>query len=498
MPENPIHYFKTEEQFPKEIDVVVIGAGLGSLSAAAILAKNGLSVAILEQNYLPGGCTSSYLRKGYIFETGATTLVGLDEGMPLKAVMDKTGIKFSAEKLEVPMQVHLKDGQIITRYQDRTKWFEEAERVFGKLGQRAFWNQCFHLSDFVWKTSVKQKRFPPQNLSDLLYSAARSSPSDILNARFAFKSTFQLLKKHGLHNNLEFVDFVNEQLKITAQNNLHEVNALFGATALCYTNYGNYYVHGGLIQLIKAFTDNIAINGGKLFLKTTVNQIEKLGNSWKISTNKGDIIAKNIISGIPVNNLTRLMDIALLPAFLQKKTMPVSKLNGAVQLGIAFKSSNVNEVLHHQIHHDLELGFNGSNSIFISYASAKDTQRAEDGITVASVSTHISDLENSKVDKEIFKENVIEKLHSVGLLKREDIVYSHVSDPHDWQDWTLREAGFVGGYPQFKSVLPWEMIPARLSKSLYVCGDSVYPGQGIPGVALSGMLSAERLLGDFS
>lgn len=497
MPENPVHYFKTVEDLPFELDVAIIGAGLGSLSAAAILAKRGLSVAILEQNYLPGGCTSSYLRKGYIFETGATTLVGLDEGMPLKAVMDIAGIQIEAEKLEIPMLVHLKNGETLTRYQDRGKWILEAERVFGQKGQKEFWEQCFQLSDFVWKTSVKQKKFPPQNLSDLLYCACKSSPSDILNARFAFKSTFQLLKKHGLHENAEFVDFVNEQLKITAQNNVYEVNALFGATALCYTNYGNYYMHGGLIQLIKAFTDNIAINGGKLFLKTTVNQIEKLGNSWKISTNKGDVIAKNIISGIPVNNFKRLIDGAHLPAFLQKKTMPVSKLNGAVQLGIAFKSSNVNEVLHHQIHHDLELGFNGSNSIFISYASAKDTQRAEDGITVASVSTHISDLENSKVDKEIFKKNVIEKLHSVGLLKREDIVYSHVSDPHDWQDWTLREAGFVGGYPQFKSVLPWQMIPARLSKSLYVCGDSVYPGQGIPGVALSGMFAAERLISDF-
>jgi C-3',4' desaturase CrtD len=497
MPENPVHYFKTEEQLSTSIDVAIIGAGFGSLSAAAILAKKGLSVAILEQNYLPGGCTSSYLRKGYIFETGATTLVGLDEGMPLKAVMDIADIQFKAEKLKIPMLVHLKNGQIITRYQDRNLWIAEAERVFGSSGQKEFWEQCFQLSDFVWNTSVKQKKFPPQNLSDLLYCAYKSSPSDILNARFAFKSTFHLLKNHGLNKNPEFVDFVNEQLKITAQNNVYEVNALFGATALCYTNYSNYYVHGGLIQLVKAFTDNIAINGGKLFLKTTVNQIDKTGNSWKLTTNKGDIIAKNIISGIPVNNLTRLIDEALLPAFLQKKTMPVSKLNGAVQLGIAFKSSDVNEVLHHQIHHDLALGFKGSNSIFISYASAKDNKRAEEGITVASVSTHVSDLENSMIDKELFKEKVIEKLQSVGLLKKEDIAYTHVSDPHDWQDWTLREAGFVGGYPQFKSVLPWQMIPARISKSLYACGDSIYPGQGIPGVALSGMLAAERLLSDF-
>ena len=496
MPENPIHYFNAEEKLPSEIDVVIIGAGLGSLSAAAILAKKGLGVAILEQNYLPGGCTSSYLRKGYIFETGATTLVGLDKGMPLKAVMDIAGIQLSVEKLKIPMQIHFKNGTILTRYEDRNEWIAEAERVFGKSGQREFWNQCFYLSDFVWKTSVKQKKFPPQNLSDLLYSAAKSSVSDILNARFAFKSTFNLLKKYGLHTNSEFVDFINEQLKITAQNNVHEVNALFGATAICYTNYGNYYVHGGLIQLIKAFTDNIGLNGGKLFLKTTVNRIDKLDIGWKIETSKGVILAKNIISGIPVNNLTKLVDAKHLPASLKKKIMPVSKLNGAVQLGLAFKSSSVNAILHHQIHHNLEFGFKGSNSIFISYASSSDTLRSEEGITVASVSTHISDLENVKVDKDVFKEKVIDKLHSLRLLKKEDIIYTHVSDPSDWQDWTRREAGFVGGYPQFKSVLPWEMIPAKLGKSLYACGDSVYPGQGIPGVALSGMLAAERLLAD--
>jgi C-3',4' desaturase CrtD len=494
MPENPVHYFKSEEELPQQIDVAIIGAGLGSLSAAAILAKKGLSVAIIEQNYLPGGCTSSYLRKGYIYETGATTLVGLDEGMPLKTVMDIAGIQLKAEKLKIPMQVHLKGGKIITRYQDRNQWIAEAERVFGNAGQKGFWNKCFELSDFVWNVSVKQKRFPPQNISDLLYCAAQSSLGDILKARYSLKNTYSLLREFQLHNNVEFVDFVNEQLKITAQNNLHEVNSLFGATALCYTNYGNYYVHGGLIQLIKAFTDNINLNGGKLYLKTVVNKIEKENDLWNIETSKGILKAKNIISGIPINNLSKLLNEKFLPSQLTKKILPINKLNGAVQLGLAFKNSNVNTILHHQIHHDLDLGFDGSNSIFISYASITDTQRAKEGITVASVSTHISDLLNSKIDKDLFREKVIDKLQSVGLLKREDIVYSHVSDPHDWQDWTLREAGFVGGYPQIKNVLPWQMIPAKVIKSLYLCGDSVYPGQGIPGVALSGMLAAYRLL----
>ncbi|MEL6556775.1 MAG: NAD(P)-binding protein [Bacteroidota bacterium] len=59
----------------KHFDAIVAGSGLGSLTAASLLCHKGLNVGIIEQNYLPGGCTSSYWRKGFVFESGATTLV---------------------------------------------------------------------------------------------------------------------------------------------------------------------------------------------------------------------------------------------------------------------------------------------------------------------------------------------------------------------------------------------------------------------------------------
>jgi len=73
---NPVSYFQSipTGELKSHYDVVVIGAGMAGLTAAALLVKEGKSVLILERNYLPGGCSSSYFRKGYIFESGATTL----------------------------------------------------------------------------------------------------------------------------------------------------------------------------------------------------------------------------------------------------------------------------------------------------------------------------------------------------------------------------------------------------------------------------------------
>jgi len=137
----------------QETEVAVIGSGMGGLTAACLLAKDGLGVTLFEQNWLPGGCSSSYPRKHYIFESGATTLVGLDDHMPLRHLLTETGIELQPIALDPPMRVYLPNGEILTRYQDLDRWIEEAERVFGPAGQREFWTYCFEISQFASETS---------------------------------------------------------------------------------------------------------------------------------------------------------------------------------------------------------------------------------------------------------------------------------------------------------------------------------------------------------
>ena len=51
-------------------DTIVIGSGMGGMTAAAILAKLGHRVLVLEQHYVAGGFTHSFKRKGYRWDVG--------------------------------------------------------------------------------------------------------------------------------------------------------------------------------------------------------------------------------------------------------------------------------------------------------------------------------------------------------------------------------------------------------------------------------------------
>ena len=61
----------------EEFDAIVIGAGLGGLSCAALLASNGLRVACLEAHEHAGGAAHEWSAGGFRFESGPSLYAGL-------------------------------------------------------------------------------------------------------------------------------------------------------------------------------------------------------------------------------------------------------------------------------------------------------------------------------------------------------------------------------------------------------------------------------------
>lgn len=486
-----------------DYDAIIIGSGMGGMSTAALLANDGFKVLILEAALHPGGCSSSYPRKGYVFESGATTLIGFDENQPLRFLEEKTGIEIPRIELNPSMKVWL-DGQQITRYKDRTEWIEEAVRVFGnRKGQKKFWKLAFGISDVVWKVSLKNTFFPPRKVSEWMSLFTSNSPADVWVLPYALKSVKQVAEKCGIATP-KFLRFLDEQLMITAQAKTEDVPFLFGAAGVTYTNYSNYYVPGGLLQMIYSIRDFVEERGGKLATKEAVTHIEKSGNEFIITTKKGNTYqAPIVVSNAPIWNMGSLVDDSM-STYFENESRDFKKAWGALTMGIATTDTYPDNLgIHHQIHLDGEkVPFTDSESIFISMSHQGDTDRAPKGVRTLNVSCHASpelwfDMNGTyDQNKEEAKKFIIDTLTKKlpGFAKAE-IKLADLATPVTWQNWVYRKKGRVGGIPQSmaRSLLKWTPSETPF-KGLYLVGDTTYPGQGIPGVTLGGINVYSRIV----
>lgn len=514
------------QSYPK-YDVIVVGSGMGGMTTAALLARDGYKVLVLEAARFPGGCSSSYNRKGYVFETGATTLIGYDKHQPLARLEKMLDITLPKEQIDPPMTVRM-NGDVITRYTNRDYWIMEASRVFGNaIGQQRFWRKAFEVSDAVWRLSEKNVFFPPQRFREWMELASRNKVRDALYLKYAFRSVRSVMRSFGV-DSPQFRAFIDEQLMITAQSKSKDTPFLFGAPGLTYTSCTNYNVPGGFIHMIEKLQKYIEARGGVVRSRSKVNSIytsEELyhhssnGSSnneakdkteqdlkykpkYVVTTNSARYFSDRIVTNIPVWNVPEVTS-GPAKSWFQKQADKFSRAWGAYILGIATLDTYPDDLtLHHQIHLEKPVPHVGADSVFVSLSARGDTKRAPDGYRVLNVSCHTDthswfakgdDYEEAKVQA---KEAILDILEqSLPGFRRVNISVQFEGTPVTWQNWVYRHQGRVGGIPQSmkRSLLDWP--PAETPfPDWYLTGDTVYPGQGIPGVTLSGINAYWRIV----
>lgn len=138
-------------------DAIVIGAGMGGLSAAANLAHHGLETLLLERHNVPGGYATSFVRGRFEFEVALHELSGI--GVPGNRgntydYLEEIGVADKVEFITVPeLYRSFAPGLDITMPRGREAYTETLVREFPReeAGIRRFIGRAFGLHADVEK-----------------------------------------------------------------------------------------------------------------------------------------------------------------------------------------------------------------------------------------------------------------------------------------------------------------------------------------------------------
>ena len=117
---------------PKErYDVVIIGAGIGGLICSNLLAKEGLSVLLVEQHYMVGGYCSTFRRRGFTFDasTHFYPLLGNPTTMTGKLLVD-LGVTTRWQKMDPVDTFHFPDGSRFEVPADLDTYLKKLKETF--------------------------------------------------------------------------------------------------------------------------------------------------------------------------------------------------------------------------------------------------------------------------------------------------------------------------------------------------------------------------------
>ena len=502
-------------------DVVVIGSGIGGLSAAALLAHYGYSVTVCESHDRIGGCAHGFERRTaegtFRFDSGPSLFSGCSKpsSNPMRQVLDAVG--------ETPewgsyneWTMYVPEGIFRVKSGDK-RAFESEMRRLGGTSAAADWRQLLAANEALaalvagippialradagaLKTAVTTyvpkldptllarfgadfllKGVDPSGPFSRVLDAAGIKPTSLVYRWFDFLA-FALSGLPVTETSAAAVSFMIKEF--FADGAVMDV-PLGGSPAIAAALERAITKNGGSI-LTKAHVDEIIVEGGVAVGARLADGSERR--------------AKHVVSNAPVWATAKLMpSVHGTTGSCLDSTAP--KTPSFLHLHCGFDATGLDPLaVHHIIVRDWSDVTKNNNLVFVSI-SLLDDDAAPAGHHVLHAYLPATEPYADWVglDKEAYLEK--KETRAEVLWKaaeefipdiRERSVYSSIGTPLTHERFLRRPEGTFGSaWKAGEKTFPGHSSPV---KGLYCCGDSTFPGIGVPAVAGSGMAVAHAI-----
>lgn len=230
-------------------DIIIIGAGLGGLTAGAKLAKEGRKVLLIEQHSQPGGCATTFKRGGFTLEVGLHEMDGPSERDMKSRIFNDLDVFNNVEFIRIPEFYRFINGRYdITIPHEPQIAIERLSLSFPDevSGIRAYFEQI----------AVQKKK------------SIQNQDQDI-----------------SLGNFLDSI-IHNDDLKLILLGNLGYFHddpyslslAYYSVAQGSYYAYGASFIKGGSQKLSDYLKEYIGQHNGKVLLKHIATSLEMKGN----------------------------------------------------------------------------------------------------------------------------------------------------------------------------------------------------------------------------
>ncbi|WP_414477815.1 C-3',4' desaturase CrtD [Prochlorococcus sp. MIT 1223] len=487
--------------------VIVVGGGIAGLTAASLLAHEGIPVTLIEAHSQLGGCAGTFRRGHYVFDVGATQVAGLEPGGIHERLFRYLNSPIpEATILNPGCLVDLVDGSDpIYIWHDRQKWLEERKQQFP--GSESFWNLCSALHNSNWSIASRNPVLPVRSYWDFRCFIQSIRLENLPAGLFTTLSVADLLKLTGCYADKRLKKFLDIQLKLYSQESTERTAALYGATVLQMAQepLGLWHLSGSMQKMSDYLSACFNRDGGNLLLSQKVVGLKSLAPEklWEVeivskNNSKRLLQSNDVIFSLPPQSLLTLLPIRHgMPRNYYKKLKNLSKPSGA----IVFYGAINREALPSNCPEHLQVVSKIFGSLFISISREGDGRAPlREATFIASLFTDVDDWFSLNQDtyqakKAIIFEQITSELNCYFHFSDDDWLHRELSTPVSFAKWTGRPKGIVGGLGQHPLNFGFLGLPSRTPmKGLWLCGDSIYPGEGTAGVSQSALMVCNQIM----